>query len=105
MRGIRALLYEIIVDFFRRKVAVIDVIMMFFENPVVITELKGHRDSTDDLNLSAFVDEYVAGVHVTYFSLQMLKFIPSANNIVQQVPYFSFQEIFTQTLPVGDFSL
>jgi len=102
MGGVCAFLDGVIVDFLGGQVAIIDVFMLFFEDPLVVIELEGHGDSANDLDLSALVDEDVVGVHAAYLFLQVLEFTARTNDIVEQVPDLSFQKIFSEALPVGD---
>lgn len=92
----------IVVDFLWGQVAVTNVIVLFFENPFIVIELEGHGDSADNLDLATLVDEDVVGVHAAYLFLQVLEFAACTDDVVEKVPYLSFQEIFPEPLPVGD---
>lgn len=94
----------IIVDFLRSQVAIIDIIVLFFKNPFIVIQFEGHRDCAYHLDLPTLVDEDVVRVHAAYLFLQMFEFTACTDDIVEEIPYLSFQEILSEALPVGNLS-
>lgn len=95
MRGIAALLDEVIIDLLGCQVDN-DRLILGLEQRIVIILLAREGAGADDLDLSALIDEDVGGVHVTDLSLQVLKFLPRSDDVVQQVPHLSLQEVLFQ---------
>lgn len=69
MGGVVPFLDEVIVYFLWGEVEVVNGIVLLFEEGLVVVKFPGDRDSADNFNLSAFIDEDVGGVHITYLLL------------------------------------
>ena len=78
--------------------------MLFFKNPFIVIQFEGHRDGADYLDLPTLVDEDVVWMHAAYLFLQVFEFTACTDDIVEEVPYLSFQEILSKALPVGNLS-
>lgn len=83
MRRILTLLNEIVIDFFRSEINIINDFMLFFEKEVIVIELSWKRNSTNDFDLPAFVYEDVHRMNITYLFLQMLEFAAGSDNVIQ----------------------
>lgn len=105
MRGIGALLHEVVIDFLRREVDDDVGVILTFEEGVVVIELSGERAGADDLDLSALVDEDVGGVHVADLAAEVLELLPSPHDVVEQVPDLGLQEVLLQLAAVVDLRL
>lgn len=104
MRRIGALLHEVVIDFFGGEEKD-ETIVLRLQEGVVVVLLAGEGAGTDDLDLSAFVDEDVGGMHVADLALQMLELLSRPHNIVQQIPHFRLQKVLLQLAPVLDLGL
>ena len=106
MRRVCTFLNKIIVDLLRGKEdACWMVIILMFENYIVIAYLSWHWDSTDDFYLSAFVDKDVLRMYIPYFFLIHLKLIAGSDDVVKEVPNFSLKEILLKTETIVDLCL
>lgn len=105
MRGVGALLHEVVIDFLRREVDDDVGVILAFEECVIVVELPGQRAGADDLDLPALVDEDVGGVHVADLAAQVLELLPSPHDVVEQVPDLGLQEVLLQLAAVVDLCL
>jgi hypothetical protein len=87
MRGVVSLLDEVVVDLFRCQVDIINDLVLFFEEQIVVIQLSWEGDGTDDLDLPALVDENVHGVYVTYLFLQVFELTTRTDDVIQQIPH------------------
>jgi hypothetical protein len=95
MRGIAALLDEVVIDLLGCQVDDGGLILRL-QQRIVIILLAREGTSADDLDLSALIDKDVGRVHVTDLSLQVLKLLPRTDDIVQQVPHLRLQKVLLQ---------
>lgn len=70
-----------------------------------IIEFAGEGDSAENFDLSIVVDEDVVRVDVTNLLLDLFELVAGADDVVQQVPHFGFQEVAFQALAIIDFAV
>lgn len=76
-----------------------------FQQVVVVGLFAWEGDSADDLDLSALVDQDVAGVHVADLLLEVLELAACSHDVVEQVPDLGLEEVLSQPLTVGHLGL
>lgn len=59
----------------------------------------------DDLSLSILIDNNVGWLHVTNLAVVLFVLFASTNNVVQEIPHFSFEEGLVDLCPVLYFTL
>lgn len=82
MRWVSAFLYTVIVYLLRGKEASY-VLILLFQNPVIICQFVWEGNCTYDFDLTIFVDENVRRMDIADFPMKMFKFATCSYNIVK----------------------